>query len=78
MGKSVQIEFDPEKLTQFTLRENKKCTVFIQILVKLYGEFADKLGSLFYFLQWRKKSSSSQIINNYLPECEIIYRPNIK
>lgn len=37
------------------LRENKKCIIFIQILVKLYGEFTNELGCSFYFLEKERK-----------------------
>ncbi len=49
------LEFYAYKLTQFMLRKLKKRIVLIQILVKLYGEFAYKLGSSFYFLGREKQ-----------------------
>lgn len=36
-------------------RKNKKCIVLIQILVKLYGQFTNKFGSPFYFLERETK-----------------------
>lgn len=41
------------KLTQFTLGEDKKRVVLVQILVKLYGELTYELGCSFYFLGGR-------------------------
>lgn len=44
-----------DQLTQFLLRKHQKRGVLVQVLVELYGELTDELGSSFDFLERQKE-----------------------